>query len=34
MDNMQANTVGNTVDVQRKDIYLIRNDINDKLYVG
>lgn len=34
MDNMQVNTVGSTDDVVRKDIYIIKNDINDKVYIG
>ena len=31
---MQASTVGKTSQVVLKDIYVIKNKINDKLYVG
>ena len=32
-DNMQASSVGNT-DRILKDIYIIKNDVNDKVYIG
>ena len=32
-ENMQVNPVGST-DGILKDIYIIRNDINDKVYIG
>lgn len=34
MENMHVNTVGNTENVVLKDIYIIRNNINDKVYIG
>ena len=34
MDKMQANTVGSTDSIDVKDIYVIKNDINNKVYVG
>ncbi len=32
--SMQANTVGNTEKYVVKDIYIIKNNINDKVYIG
>ena len=31
---MHANTVGNTSNVILKDIYIIGNNINNKIYIG